>query len=251
MRAFSHIAVVLMISLFAALAFAGDTDKPVAPSKLPEAYSAGAGKLVMLDFYSPFCSTCQAMEPYVKQIKAESGDKIVFHRIDLADPKSEELALMFDGDGTPAYFLFDDTGTLLYQMDNMIIPKLLRPKVLGYADLLKPQVFPKELAISNDSARFMLLSFTPDNCPPCTETNKYLEAMAFAEDDELKIVNLSSQDKPVKQLMSDVGLQQTPSYILYDSKTRELMRFEGEIDPKIFWQYYSLLAHNTPITVGK
>ena len=255
MRTLFQITLVLMISLLGAWALAA---APIAapvqekPITLPTKFKGGPNQLTFLDFYSAYCGTCQMMEPILKSLELETGDKVKFQQVDLVNPDNDAIGDAFGITGTPSYFLFDADGKLVYQMTDVISPKILRAQVLRKTNQLKVYPFPpdiKPLATIPKEAAYTLVTFEDASCPDCDTNNKYLNAMQFAEENHLSVVHLNPQDAAVKKFMKTLDLTDTPSYVLFDNQNRELLRMAGkETNPELFWRYYTML--NTSKNTG-
>lgn len=64
-------------------------------------------KLVVVQFWHPFCSHCQAIKPVYDELAAEYGDKLKFTKLNVVDsPENEKLAGKYGVMGTPTFLFF-------------------------------------------------------------------------------------------------------------------------------------------------
>ena len=66
-----------------------------------------AKKLVVVQFWSPYCPHCRAVKPVYDELAAEYGDKLKFTKINVADnPENQQLAAKHGIMGTPTFLFF-------------------------------------------------------------------------------------------------------------------------------------------------
>ena len=109
----------------------------------PADFDADAnGKFLLLEFYAPYCGTCQMMQPYVESLKAKTAGVVNFKQLDSSLPENQKYAKAFHVTGTPTYVLFNPSGQAVYKMDGMISPQLLEQNVLQQARPQSGLAFP-------------------------------------------------------------------------------------------------------------
>ncbi len=64
----------------------------------------------VLEFYADWCGPCRAYGPVVEAAQAKYSDKIDFQRLNVDDPKSQELAAMCGVSSIPRTCIFDKDG---------------------------------------------------------------------------------------------------------------------------------------------
>jgi thiol:disulfide interchange protein len=121
------LALCTLIGLLASISVTVHAETPALPDELKR---SGEQKMVLLDFYSAFCGTCQMMEPYLKALETKTAQDIRFERIDLTTPDGEKYMNLYSIQGTPTYVLFNAQGKAIYKMQDLITPMVLEKQVL-------------------------------------------------------------------------------------------------------------------------
>lgn len=52
-------------------------------------------KPVVIDFFANWCGPCKAMEPTLKRVSDEFGDRIDFYKMDVDEPGASKLSTIF------------------------------------------------------------------------------------------------------------------------------------------------------------
>ena len=240
------------IALLLATSFTGLVQ--AATPALPEELKQDAkGRMVLLDFYSAFCGTCQMMEPHLKALQAKVNKDVLVERVDLGKSEESKYLDLYAIQGTPTYVLFDPHGKPLYRMGEMITPIVLERQVLRITGQLKtvqlPQEFPLPQPVAqtdNPLGQMILVSFESSTCKDCQSMTPYLQGFELAGKQGLRVVHLNTDTPAGKKLMQTWAIKSLPAYMLLDngpasqkettSGTRpELFRLAGKIEPRALW----------------
>lgn len=89
---------------------------------------ASLNKLVLVDFWAPWCGPCKMLNPILTRIVTEIGDKVDIATVDVSS--EEILANKYGVSGTPTVLFFKD-GELVHQFTGV------RAKVDLLADIEK------------------------------------------------------------------------------------------------------------------
>ncbi len=232
---------------------------------LPEEFRNDAGgKLVLIDFYSQFCGTCLMMEPHLADLKAKTGDKVLYQRVDISISGNEKYVDAFDIQGTPTYVLFNADGKAIYRMGELVSPAILEKQVLRAAGNLKQVAFPSEISLPQTAAisaggqnDLILVSLENADCTACKRMIPYLSGFEQTQEEGLHILHLDTATPGGKQMMKDLAIKSLPAYVLFDnnqsvgavpvskvtkSSRGELFRVEGEVKPLILWDLIKVFA---------
>ncbi|HEY9746128.1 MAG TPA: thioredoxin family protein, partial [Oculatellaceae cyanobacterium] len=85
------------------------------PNRPAEFDDEAAGKFLLLDFYTPYCGTCQMMKPYVQALQNKTQGKMNVAHVDVSQPPNRKYISMFGISGTPTYVLFNPAGKAVYK----------------------------------------------------------------------------------------------------------------------------------------
>ena len=243
----------ISIATFSGLAMAGTPP-------LPEEFKQYArGRMVLLDFYSAFCGTCQMMEPHLKSLEAKVIRDVIVQRVDLGSGEGSKYMSPFSIQGTPTYVLFNAQGQPLYRMDEKITPVILERQVMRLTGQLKtvhlPQEFPlpKPVVSSHPLEQMILLSFDSAKCKDCHTMTPYLHGFELAGRQGLQVVHLDTDTPAGKKLMDSWGIKTLPAYMLLDNSKApvksvsgdsraELFRMAGKIEPRALWDLIRMFS---------
>jgi len=244
----------LLLTSFSGLVQAGT---PTLPEELKQ---NAKGRMVLLDFYSAFCGTCQMMEPHLKALQTKVNKDVLVERVDLGKSEEAKYLDLYSIQGTPTYVLFDPHGKPLYRMGDMITPVVLERQVLRMTGQLKtiqlPQEFPLPQPVAqtdNPLGQMILLSFESSTCKDCQAMTPYLQGFELAGKQGLHVVHLNTDTPAGKKLMQAWSIKSLPAYMLLDngpasqketnSGTRpELFRLAGRIEPRALWDIIRLFG---------
>lgn len=77
---------------------------------------------VLVDFYADWCGPCKMMNPILKELKKEVGDKLNIIKIDAE--KNADAAIRYQVRGVPTLILFR-RGNILWQQSGVVqLPRL-------------------------------------------------------------------------------------------------------------------------------
>lgn len=77
---------------------------------------------VLVDFYTDWCGPCKMMNPILKNLKKEMGDKLNIIKIDAE--KNADAAIRYQVRGVPTLILFKG-GRILWQQSGVVqLPQL-------------------------------------------------------------------------------------------------------------------------------
>lgn len=86
--------------------------KPTSFSKLIKGNSP-----VLVDFYADWCGPCKVMNPILKELKKELGDKLTIIKVDAE--KNPDAAIKYQVRGVPSLLLFHQ-GRILWQQAGVV-----------------------------------------------------------------------------------------------------------------------------------
>ena len=102
---------------------------------LPELLKSQDCELILLDFYSKYCSTCQFYAPYIEQLGDAYKGKLQVIHIDVNKSNSRQYALQYRIMATPTYILFNAQGKPVYQQRQGVNFNALQKKVQSTVEL--------------------------------------------------------------------------------------------------------------------
>lgn len=77
---------------------------------------------VLVDFYADWCGPCKMMNPILKKLKKEMGEKLNIIKIDAE--KNADAAIKYNVRGVPTMLLFHE-GQILWQQSGVVqLPQL-------------------------------------------------------------------------------------------------------------------------------
>lgn len=231
--------------------------------RLPETLKQDTqGKMVLLDFYSDYCGTCQMMAPKLKGMQRKTRDQIAFKHVNVAEDKNRSYWEQFELNGTPTYVLYNPQGKPIYKMQGLITPVVLEKQLLRQTGQLKPIEIPAgvELPLLTDRQpdslnHLLLLSFEDDDCQLCREMTPYLNGFEISGKPNLTVIRLNSKAESGKKLMSQFGIKELPAYALLDNsvvspenlannRRGELFVMTGKVPPRMLWDVIRLFGES-------
>jgi thiol-disulfide isomerase/thioredoxin len=230
---------------------------------MPESFKKDSdGKMVLVDFYSDYCGTCQMMAPKLKILQRKTQDKITFKHIDVGAENNRNYWNEFSLQGTPTYVLYDATGTPVYKMQESIAPVILEKQLLRQTGQLRAVQIPEEIDLPlltasqpGDLNHLVLLAFENDTCVDCREMSPYLNGFEISGKDNLKVLRLNSGTESAKKLMTQMGIRKLPAYALLDNavisptnmannRRSELFVMTGKVPPRLLWDVIRLFGES-------
>ncbi len=261
-RVFKFVLMGLVALLLGTFAFLTVEAMAVTPALDASLRKGAEGKLVLLDFYSPFCGTCQMVEAQLAELKEQTKNQLEFKRIDVTRPGNEKYFESYGLKGTPTYVLYNTAGTPIYRMEEMISPQVLKNQLLRAVGKLEQVSIPREIQSFPASAprtdgtmnELVLVSFENNSCKPCKKIAPYLNGFEMTGQEGLHIVRLDTQTPGGRKMMESLAIKSAPAYVLLDNQTLqsapatetssktaqpdsrgELFRLEGEVSPSLLW----------------
>jgi thioredoxin 1 len=92
----------------------------------------GADRPVLVEFWSPSCDICRAMEPRLKLVMDDFRDRVGFFRVDVTE--EEDLVWAYEVMSTPTFIAFRDTepvGALYGEVDRTELANLIEDAIAG------------------------------------------------------------------------------------------------------------------------
>jgi len=218
------------------------------------------GRMVLLDFYSAFCGTCQMMEPHIKALQSRVNKDVFVERVDLGANGANKYMDLYGIQGTPTYVLFDSHGKPIYRMGDMITPVVLERQILRLTGQLKTVSLPQDFTLpkpqtltDNPLGQMILVSFESATCKDCQAMTPYLQGFELAGTQGLQVVHLNTDTPSGKKLMESYAIKKLPAYMLLDNgpasgkdantSTRpELFRLAGKIEPRALWDIIKMFG---------
>jgi thioredoxin 1 len=86
-----------------------------------------SGKPVVIDFWSPGCPPCEAMEPLMAQLEEEYGDRVDFKAYNTSEEqgKANEFGIMY----VPTFFFIDAEGNIVSKAVGQQSIETMRSKI--------------------------------------------------------------------------------------------------------------------------
>ncbi|HEY6073215.1 MAG TPA: thioredoxin family protein [Anaerolineales bacterium] len=106
---------VLTIGLFGAWVILHPRQTPLMDDARMVREMIGAGTPVLLEYQSPYCLACTAIQPVVDSLEAELGARAHIIRINAQETAGRELAPVYKFGYTPTFILFDAEGNELWR----------------------------------------------------------------------------------------------------------------------------------------
>ncbi|MEM0951466.1 MAG: thioredoxin family protein [Cyanobacteria bacterium P01_H01_bin.74] len=216
------------------------------------------GKFIMMDFYSSYCATCQAMDPYLKMLAKKQKKQLLIKHIDIGTPEGKQYITAYGIDGTPTYVLFSKAGEPVYKMSDRISPVVLEKQFLRIARQLRPVFLSDALALPDDHlsgtsplASLILLAVEKPACSRCDTMRPFLKGFELAQNNGLKVIYVNQTSDAGQQLTKALRIKSVPTYVLLDNgyssfqnaNTRgELLTLKGSIEPKRLWHLIRMFS---------
>lgn len=92
----------------------------------------GSNIPVLVEFWSPTCAVCRTMEPRLRTVVEDYGDRVRFFRVDVT--VEEDLVWAYEVMSTPTFMAFRDTepvGALYGEVDGTELAALLEDAIEG------------------------------------------------------------------------------------------------------------------------
>jgi len=86
-------------------------------------------KPVLVDFTAEWCGPCQTMNPIIKQLANEFGEKVRIIKVDI--DKNQAAARAFNISGVPTFIIFK-SGNILWRKSGVIPFSELKDTLIGY-----------------------------------------------------------------------------------------------------------------------
>lgn len=91
--------------------------------------------LLLIDFYTPDCGTCQTMEPVWDELKKKMNGEIEFHKIDLTEKL--QIAQKYRIMNTPCFILFRG-GEEIWRHTGLITLRKMETEISRFISSEKP-----------------------------------------------------------------------------------------------------------------
>lgn len=91
-----------------------------------------ADRPVMVEFWSPSCNVCRTMEPRLREVVADYGDRVRFFRVDVTE--EEDLVWAYEVMSTPTFIAYRDgepVGHLFGEVDVTELANMLQDALSG------------------------------------------------------------------------------------------------------------------------
>ncbi len=118
-----------VIALFVGLAFAFVFFRPIDTEDITELRFeelVGSDKPVLIEFQSPYCVACMAVEPTVKQIEIEYVDQLDVIRLNVLDEDVQPLLKRYQFQYTPTFVFLDEGGEELWRTVGVLDPEQVK-----------------------------------------------------------------------------------------------------------------------------
>ncbi|MGE0201303.1 MAG: thioredoxin family protein [Candidatus Melainabacteria bacterium] len=218
---------------------------PDLPAALKPAKPADQQKLVLLDFFSEYCGTCQRVEPVLKKLENEYADSVVFHRVTYEKEDSKAYLKQFHITGTPTYILFDRQGKPLFRMTDLIAMSILDLQLKRHTGKLETPVLPQSVAGLQPQAhagKYLLVSLMPQTCKHCASYNSVYRGIQFTQEDNMDLLKLTTDQVAVSEWMKAMGLNENEGFVLLDDQNRLMFKVDGPVNPQELWQYLQMVT---------
>jgi thiol-disulfide isomerase/thioredoxin len=238
--------------------FCLQTGKAALPNMDQLGQSPEKGKMVLLDFYSKYCSTCTAMSPYVNALSKKQQSSIVLKHLDVGSVEGKKYIDSYQIEGTPTYILFNNSGVPVYRMSDRISPLVLERQVQRLTHQLPPVRLPQSIVLPQPPldgddvlSNMILLATEGKGCTACSSMKPFLKGFEMAQKNHLKVIYVDVDAPEGKSVQKLFNLSAPPGYVLLDNSHSyfsdvqargRLMTLNGKIEPKRFWNLIRLFS---------
>jgi thioredoxin 1 len=91
---------------------------------------------VIVDFWAPWCGPCKMVDPMLKKISQELGDKLIIAKVNTDE--NPQWASQFGVQGIPT-MLFVFGGKIIHRQVGALPEKMLREAVTQFMEVTAPQ----------------------------------------------------------------------------------------------------------------
>ncbi|MDW8292561.1 MAG: thioredoxin domain-containing protein [Anaerolineae bacterium] len=124
MHSFKHAFAGFALALVAVLVAACSTSRPN-----PSEPFAPSGKPMFIEFYAPWCGSCQSMKPVIAKLREEYGARVEFVSYNIDDPSSEAAKVKYRFLGQPQYVLVNANGDVVITRNGVFPYERLRADI--------------------------------------------------------------------------------------------------------------------------
>ncbi len=84
-----------------------------APARAPQPNASAEGKPMFIEFYAPWCGSCQSMKPVIAKLREEFGAQVQFVSYNIDDPASAAAKTKYRFLGQPQYVFVNAKGEVV------------------------------------------------------------------------------------------------------------------------------------------
>lgn len=88
--------------------------------------SVSAGQPLLIEFQSPYCIACMAIEPIVKQVELDHAENLGVIRVNVLDHGVESILNRYQFRYTPTFVFLDAQGEELWRMVGTLDPERVK-----------------------------------------------------------------------------------------------------------------------------
>lgn len=191
-----------------------------------------ANKLLLVDFYAEWCSTCKRMSPHVNRIVGKLSNKVAMTQVDVEKPENTSLAQRYNIQGTPTYVVFDANGKAIFMMNRYISSLVLEDSLKALTGSRPAKALPAPLNQKTAASPWTLVAVHGPACKSCEGARSDLNALGkqrMSKPIDVVTVNLPLQpkttaDHEAMQIAKALSVKTVPTYVLLDRQSREFFR---------------------------